>query len=93
MYNNNNNNNIIIIQLYFRPQWFHRKYNINAEHYLNDQLRLVGLSQCCEVIQGRNPYAVQFRRDMNITVNYTMCNQIKGDIKSTTQTIDRLILA
>ena len=26
---------------------------------------------------------------MYITVNYTMCNQIKGDIKSTTQTINR----
>ena len=82
----------IIIQLYFRPQWVHRKDNTkDAEHYPNNQIRLkhVGLSQCCEVIQGRNPSAVQFRRDMCITVNYTMCNQIKGDIKSTTQTIYR----
>ncbi len=73
---------IIIIWLYFIPQWVHRKDNAKYAKHVNITqicLKHVGLSQCCEVIQGCNPYAVQFRRDMYITVNYyTMCNQIKG---------------
>ena len=44
---------IIIIQLYFRPQWVHRKYNTkNVEHVNITQIRLkhAGLPHCCEVI-------------------------------------------
>ena len=89
------NNNNTIIQLYFRPQWVHRKDNTKYAEHVNItqitkiRLKHVGLSQFCEVIQGCNSSAVQFRCDMYITVNYTMCNQIKGDIKSTRQTIYR----